>query len=328
MQRPRHQLRGPGELLRLNHEPMKLSVVVVNWNGRELLHSCLGTLAVQTHDALEIIVFDNGSSDGSMEMVEREFPAVKRIVADENLGFAEGCNRGIEQSEGEWVCMLNNDTEADRDWAKELAMAAASVPLSCGMLQSRMLFMHRPTINSTGIELQKNGGGCDRGEGEPHDARQEADEIFCPTAGAAAYRRAMLESIRLRDGYFDRRHFLYFEDTDLGWRARLCGWTARYVPSSIVRHHYHATSDRHGRDFLRSLAATNRVRMLLKNASWPFIVRSSPTSVTELAALGWRSGPKAVKSYADAVVSSLRTRAEVDGMMRLDRRDVERRWAR
>ncbi|MSP25893.1 MAG: glycosyltransferase family 2 protein [Myxococcales bacterium] len=307
---------------------MLLSVVIVNWNGRDYLDACLRSLAAQTHTELEIVVVDNGSEDGSLELLRTHYPRVAVVDAGENLGFAEGCNRGIEQCHGTWVCMLNNDTEADLRWAEALVHAAEAAHAHCGMLQSRMLFMDRPAINSTGIVLKRDGGGIDRGEGEAVDARNTMDAIFCPTAGAAAYRRVMLEAIRLSDGYFDRRHFMYFEDMDLGWRGQLAGWSATYVPESMVRHHYHATSDRHGKAWLARMATTNRMRTLLKNASWPFIVRSSPKTIVEAVRLGWSGGLPALRDYVGAIADSLRSRVEVERVRSEQRRSIERHWAR
>src|SRR5579862_1453977 len=99
---------------------MRLSVVVVNWNSRDDLDACLRSVAAQTHADVEIIVVDNGSDDGSGAMVRERFPGTILIEAGRNLGFAEGCNRGIRASSGEWIALLNNDAVADADWAASL----------------------------------------------------------------------------------------------------------------------------------------------------------------------------------------------------------------
>lgn len=306
---------------------MRLSVVVVNWNSAEDLRACLTSLRGQTHRNLEIVVVDNGSADGSPDLVTAEFPECVLLRETENLGFAEACNRGIAVSHGEWVAMLNNDTVADPDWAKALVEAAAAAPASCGMLQSLLLFQSRPdTINSTGIELTYSGGGRDRDGGKPFLPRHGTEEIFCPTAGAAAYRRSMLEAIRLPDGYFDRTHFMYYEDLDLGWRARLAGWTALYVSASKVLHQWHGSSDRHGKSWLVVLASTNRIRTLLKNASVPFILQTTPRTVKELAELAWHGRAKALRGLTEAVKQSVAARRRVTAMSKVTRDVVEREW--
>lgn len=306
---------------------MRLSVVVVNWNSREDLAACLASLRAQTHPDVETIVVDNGSADGSADMVAERFPEAILLRETENLGFAEGCNRGIARSTGPWVAMLNNDAVADPDWARALVEAAQKCPPRCGMLQSLMLFSDRPdTINSTGIELTGSGGGRDRDEGRPRPEGDATEEIFCPTAGAAAYRRAMLDEIRLAGGFFDRDHFMYFEDMDLGWRARLAGWSALYVPGSIVRHKWHGSSARHGRSWLVVVSRTNRIRTLLKNASLPFLVRTSPKTAYEIGELLWHGRAKAGRALVRAAFESLAARGDVGRLARERRRDVEQRW--
>jgi GT2 family glycosyltransferase len=306
---------------------MRLSVVVVNWNSRDDLRACLSSLRSQTHADLEIIVVDNGSTDGSAEMMEEHFPEWTLLRQAENLGFAEACNRGIEASTGEWVAMLNNDTVAEPDWATELGTAAESCLPNCGMLQSLLLFQARPdTINSTGIELTRSGGGRDRAEGHPRDAGVEPENIFCPTAGAAAYRRSMLESIKLPEGYFDRTHFMYYEDLDLGWRARLAGWSALYIPRSAVFHKWHGSSNRHGRPWLVVIANTNRIRTLCKNASLGFLLRTAPQTLIGIAEILWYGRFRALRTLAQGTIQSIRQRSTITRLVRVHRRALEREW--
>lgn len=306
---------------------MRLSVVIVNWNSRQDLLACLASLASQTAaDRLEVVVVDNGSADGSAAAVREQYPSYIVLELAENLGFAEGSNRGISATTGDWVALLNNDTVADPHWAETLIAAAKTAPAECGMLQSVLLFMDRPgEINSTGIVLTSSGSGNDRDEGEPF-GDVEATEIFCPTAGACAYRRAMLDSIRLPVGFFDRDHFMYFEDLDLGWRARLAGWTARLVPSSLVLHKYQGSAVRHGREWMTTVSHINRLRTLVKNASPSFIARTIPRTAKELARLGRIGGSAALIEAGSAVATSIRHRTTVTAMARVSRESIERRW--
>lgn len=308
---------------------MRLSIVVVNWNSRDDLEACLEALARQSYEDLEVIVVDNGSDDGSEQMAREKFPGFSVIQSGENLGFAEGCNRGIEASSGEWVAMLNNDTIADVDWALALVEAARVAPATCGMLQSLLLFASQPdTINSAGIRLTRDGGGVDMHAGEPPARALEAEEIFCPTAGAAAYRRSMLDAIKLPVGYFDRNHFMYQEDLDLGWRARLAGWSARVVPKSIVLHKWHGSAERHGRSWMVVISRTNRLRTLVKNASPWFLARTAPKSVYEACEVLWHGGLYAAIGLPRALLASLHQRRLV-GALAVERRSaIEARWAR
>jgi len=308
---------------------VRLSIVIVNWNSRDDLRACLSSLAAQTHRDLDVIVVDNGSTDGSASMATAEFPSCRVLPQPDNLGFAEGCNRGIQASTGEWVAMLNNDCVAEAGWAQALVDAASRAPASCGMLQSLMLFLDRPdTINSTGIELTALGNGRDRHRDRswPNDESTRPAAIFCPTAGAAAYRRAMLDQIRLSTGYFDRDHFMYLEDLDLGWRARLAGWDALYVPDSVVRHRWHGSTERHGASWLAVLSGINRVRTQLKNASPSLIARTSPVTLVETLEIGRHAGFEGLRRLKRAVQESLTARKEVAKLARVGRRPVERTW--
>ncbi|HWA74203.1 MAG TPA: glycosyltransferase family 2 protein [Polyangiaceae bacterium] len=306
---------------------MLLSVVVVNWNSKGDLRDCLSSLRAQTHQELEVIVVDNGSADGSADMVANEFPEVRLLRETDNLGFAEACNRGITASSGAWVAMLNNDAVAEPDWAKALVDAARVVPSECGMLQSLLLYQsRRDTINSTGIELTRFGGGRDRKEGQPRSAGELPAEVFCPTAGAAAYRRTMLEAVHLSGGYFDRSHFMYYEDMDLGWRARLAGFTAQYVPSSVVYHRWHGSSERHGRSWLLATAGVNRLRTVFKNASLGFTLLAIPGLFEGAFNATRHGGFKGIATLLRAVRESFSARAEVARMARVRRSDIERKW--
>ena len=306
---------------------MFISVVVVNWNSIDDLRDCLTSLREQTHRDLEVIVIDNGSEDGSVAMVESVFPEFRLLRQGENLGFAEGCNRGIDAASGEWVAMLNNDAVAEADWAETLVDAASSAAPSCGMLQSLLLYKTREGIvNSAGIVLTGSGYGRDRLEGTPRASNQEPEEIFCPTAGAAAYRMSMLREIRIPTGYFDRNHFMYYEDLDIGWRARIAGYTATYIPRSVVHHRWHGSSDRHGDSWLRILADTNRIRTLIKNASKRFILVHLISILNGAGRVLGTSGIRGVPAFFQAIVDSIRCRLRVSSMAKVSRHSIERRW--
>ena len=305
---------------------MQLSVVVVNWNSRDDLQACLASLRAQTHRDLEIVVVDNGSTDDSCDVVRRDHPHVVLLEQSENLGFAEGCNRGIAATNGEWVAMLNNDTVADPRWAEALVDAAAICAPTCGMLQSVMLLMDRPDeINATGIALTATGAGFARQEGQPRSAAI-AEEIFCATAGAAAYRRAMLDAVKLPTGYFDREYFMYYEDLDLGWRARIAGWSARLVPESVVLHRHQGSSRRFGARWLAAISRTNRLRTLIKNASRSFLVRTLGQRIRDCVELLWHARAKGAIDLPGVIVSSWAQRAHVTAIAKERREAVEQRW--
>jgi GT2 family glycosyltransferase len=306
-----------------------IAILLVNWNGREDLKACLGALGRQTRPADEIVVVDNGSTDGSVEMLAREFPRVKVLATGENLGFAEGCNRGLPLTTQPWVLTLNNDTEAEPDMLEALYAAARIAPARVGMLQAHLRFMDRPHLtNSTGVVMFSNGCFQDRGFEAPADTDGGPAEIFCVSAGAGLYRREMLEQVRLPSGVFDKTFFMYLEDVDLGWRCRIAGWEARYVPEAVVYHRFQASSSRQKRSFAKVHSSNNRVRTLLKNASFGALWRLSPHVVAESVVLVHEEGLAAIPGLWRAFVDGLEQRADVSALVVEPRDAIEQRWIR
>lgn len=239
----------------------KVSVVIINWNGRRYLQDCLASLQAQTFTDFEVILVDNGSTDGSAEWMASRFPQVHLIRNKDNVGFAAGNNQAIRASQAEFIATLNNDTRVEPDWLAELT-AVAEGDSMVGMCASKMLFADRPAmINSTGIDLDPVGIAWDRRGGEPDDRSEpEPVEVFGPCAGAALYRRAMLDQI----GLFDESFFAYLEDVDLAWRARLAGWRCLYVPTARV-YHVHSATAVEGSPFKNRLLGRNKVWTIAKN---------------------------------------------------------------
>ena len=255
-----------------------VSAVVVNYNGRDLLRTCLTSLDValaQTADAGEIVVIENASTDGSIEMLAEEFPQVHVVASETNLGFAGASQLSLAESGGEWLFFVNNDATVDPAAIATL-LAEARRHDDVGALAAQMRFADRPQIvNSAGLGIDALGIAFDLAIGEPV-AEQPAEpcDVFGVSAGAALYRRAMLEQI----GGFDGSFFMYLEDADVAWRARAHGWRTRLVPAAVVLHE-HSRSAGHRSDFKYWHVGRNRVRLLAKNATtahlrrhWPRIV--------------------------------------------------------
>lgn len=304
--------------------------MVVSYKSRSDTLACLASLAAQTHPDVETILVDNASDDGTVDAVRAQFPEVRVLAERENLGFAEGCNRGIAVATGAWIALLNNDAVAEPGFAAALVRAAERAEPRCGMLQALMLFASDPgTINSTGIELARSGGGRDRLERRPRrEAEAHGTDIFCPTGGAAAYRRAMLDEVRLPSGWLDRRHFCYYEDMDLGWRARLAGWSARFVPEAVVLHRHQGTTSREGRAWMRRMSATNRLRTLAKNASLGFALATLGHTAGDVIDLLVVTRGRGLGTLAREVARSLADRPHVTRLARVPRREIERAWVR
>lgn len=303
------------------------SIVIINWNCGEDLPTCLRALERQTDRDFEIIVVDNGSTDGSVDVVKREHPKVKLIETGENLGFAEGCNVGIEAASGEWIATLNPDTEPDPRWMAELREIARRGDARLGMIQSRIVFRHAvDRTNSTGVLVFRNATFVDRAFDRVAYPDEPSDEIFCVSAGAALYRRAMLDDVRLPSGYFDKNFFMYFEDVDLGWRGRLAGWSAQYAPKAIVTHKLHASSKRKGDTFVARQCNYNRVRTLVKNASPELLACALPRFVADVRWSVRQEGGEALFKYADALRTALTERPLVQKIAQVSAREVEERW--
>lgn len=305
-----------------------ISVIIINWNCGEDLPACLRALERQTQRDFEVIVIDNGSTDGSVEVARRDFPYVKVIEAGANLGFAEGCNLGIDASTGEWVATLNPDTEPDPRWIEELRAAAKKGDARLGMIQSRIVFRHAPErTNSTGVLIFRNGSFVDRSFDMPVREDEPDDEVFCASAGAALYRKSMLEEVRLPTGYFDRTFFMYYEDVDLGWRCRLAGWSARYAPKAVVLHTFHASSKKRGDSFVRRQCNYNRVKAVIKNGSPELLVRAAPRLAKEMLSCVRHDGIDAIGRYYGGAWRALSERRAVGRVKQLSRSALERQWA-
>jgi GT2 family glycosyltransferase len=250
----------------MSAEQPAVSVVIANWNGRPHLERCLPALEAQTLDSLEVIVVDNGSTDGSVEMLRSRFPAVRVIAHPVNTGFAAANNSGILASSAPFIATLNNDTEPSADWLERLLAPALADP-SVGMVASKMLFADRPgTINSAGIALDLAGIAWDRLGGEPDRQDDRVVEVFGPCAGAALYRRSMLDQV----GLFDEEFFAYLEDVDLAWRARLAGWRCLYAPGASVLH-VHSATGVEGSPFKSYHLGRNKLWTIAKNYPGPHI---------------------------------------------------------
>ena len=310
-------------------DPCGLSVLILNWNGCADLRRCLASLAAQSDRDFEVVVVDNGSTDDSCAMVRGEFPAVRLILAGENLGFAAGCNRGLTEIARPWVFTLNNDTCLDPQAIEELRRAVRAGGPRLGMLQARIVFMDRPQLtNSTGVLLQRGGKFIDRDFAAPLRTDDIPQEIFCVSAGAAVYRRAMLEAVRLPSGVFDSSFFMYYEDVDLGWRCRLAGWEAQYVPAALVYHRFHGSESQQKRAFVATHCHANKVRTLLKNASLGYLGAALPQLLaTDILPLFRHQRWSALGLLQAAVRDGLRQRPLVQQLAQQPRRTVEENWA-
>ena len=242
-------------------------MVIPNWNGERFLPTCLSSLRGQSFEDFDVIMVDDNSTDGSVAFVRRNFPEVRVLPLDENKGFSAAVNAGIRASGAEYVALLNNDTEVDPGWLHALVEAAEAHP-EAGLFASKMVdFYDRRVLDGAGDALRRSGLPLRLGHGEPD--RGQYDEtafVFGACAGAALYKREMLDDV----GLFDEDFFANCEDGDLSFRAQLAGYRCVYVPESVVYHMGSATFGKRSQVATR-LGTRNSLCMLVKNLPAPLV---------------------------------------------------------
>ncbi|MGH9118695.1 MAG: glycosyltransferase family 2 protein [Acidimicrobiales bacterium] len=226
---------------------IKATVVVVTYNGAHLLPACLDALERQTLDrrTFEVVVVDNGSSDGTAEIVRHRYPGVRLIEAGANLGFAAGNNLALRRVTAPFAVLINNDARPAADFLERIVVPFDAPGAGrVAAVTAKVLFAEdgadgRPMINSTGNLIGRDGRGFDRDFGRVDGGPPAERVVFGFYGGASALRMQALRAV----GGFDDDLFLYFEDTDLSWRLRSRGWEIWYEPTAVARHLYAASSD-------------------------------------------------------------------------------------
>ena len=249
-----------------------VSIVIPNYNGISYLEGCLKSIQEQKNIHPEVIVVDNGSTDGSQDYIQKEFPFCKLICLDRNYGFCKAVNEGFQAAESEYVILLNNDTEVKPEFSRKLldAIRANRRRFSC---QACMLQYQNPELaDDAGDFLCAFGWAFARGKGKPASEYQKSGRIFSSCAGAAIYRKSLVQKL----GGFDEAHFAYLEDLDISYRAKLAGYVNWYEPKARVLHVGSATSGSRYNHFKVIHAAGNNVYLLYKNMPLLQLVVNAP----------------------------------------------------
>ncbi len=252
----------------------KVSVVVVNYNKRENLYDCIKSVLNQSYSELEIIVVDNGSSDGSVELIERAFPRVKVIKNKDNMFLAEPYNQGIRASDSDVILCMNNDVILNKDYLIE-SVSVFSKDVRIGSVTGKLINPSTGRIDSTGQILTYARRGYERGYGEIDSDSYKEGYVWGIGGAVALYRREMLEDIKIDNQYFDSSYRAYLEDLDLNWRSNNRGWKSYFKPSAVAFHHRGITGwkrrSRFGflnlNDNLKLQYLKNRYTTLIKNES-------------------------------------------------------------
>jgi GT2 family glycosyltransferase len=265
-----------------------VSIIIPHWNGRRHLDGCLQALRRQTFPDIEILLVDNGSTDGSQAYVRHHFPEVRLIELGENRGFTGACNAGWAAAHGEFVLLLNNDTEADAGWVAAVVAAFHRHPRAGIVASKLLLYDRRDHFHSAGDYYRIDGLPGNRGVWQQDVGQFDSEELVFSACGAAAgYRQTMLAEI----GFLDDDFFFSCEDVDMGWRANLLGWEVWYVPTAVVYHKLKATGGSEtgsyydGRNFLYLLWKNYPDSLLRRH--WRLVLRAQ-LRITLAALRAWR----------------------------------------
>jgi len=283
-----------------------ISVIVLNWNGAQFLPRCLQSLREQTWRNIQVLLADNGSTDNSLPLVKRDFPEVEIIDYGQNLGYAEGNNRAVPLSKATYLLFLNNDTWLDPGALASLVSAAKGEP-AAAILAPQIRTYDGTEFVSMGIGVDLLGFPC-------------GGKVFYADGAALFVRRDVFRDL----GGFDIQHFMFFEETDLCWRAWLHGYRVRTVPSAIVYHKVGGTAgsssvseERYITSMSkRRLTHRNQVVNLLKNYSTPTLCVALPlfavlTAAEVILLLVTGQGRAVRESYLPAWGDLLRRRAQL-----------------
>jgi len=293
------------------------TAVVPAWNGRRWLPGLLASIDAQHRPFDEVVVVDNGSSDGTPDWLASTRPDVVLVRLDRNTGFAAAANRGIAAAGGEAVALLNTDVELEADWHHRLRARLDDDPGLAGVA-SKMVRLDEPgVIDDAGDRLRRDGVCEQRGHGRPDDGRFDvAGEVFAACAGAALYRRAAVLGV----GGFDERFFSYLEDVDLGLRLRLAGWRCGYEPA-VARHAGGGSSGQLARP-VPGWVARNTLLLVVK--AWP-VRWAGPVAYRQLAWAVRAARERRLREHLGGIAAALPLLPELVRGRRALRRGAVRR---
>jgi GT2 family glycosyltransferase len=250
-----------------------VSILILNWQGEQYLKLCLQSLLPDLCPHVEVLVVDNGSRNGSLNIVSKEYPWVRLVAHKTNLGFSRGYNAAVPYAKGHILVFLNNDVVCRRGWLDPLIEPLLKNE-KIGITTCKVLLSGSPLLNCAGGYLKLWTGGGEIGFGYPEDLFNEYSEPFYAPGVVMAIRRDLFEKI----GGFDNDIFAYCEDLDLCWRARLRGYKILYVPKAVVYHSYSASwGTLSPRKF--EMVTRHYIRVMIKCLSWSYLFHSLPAYI-------------------------------------------------
>lgn len=240
----------------------RISIIIPNFNGEKYIKPCLDSLMGQCDDAIEIIVVDDCSSDDSMAVLS-DYKNVRVLQNEVNSGFAASVNRGIRESNGEFLLLLNNDVVVASDFVAALYRAIQKDERRFAISSRMVRFNERDKLDDTGDFYNILGWAFKRGDGNPISQYHKPTKVFSVCAGAALYRKSVFDEI----GLFDERFFAYLEDVDVSYRALIHGYENWYEPTAICYHIGSATTADGNKysPFKVRISARNNIYLVYKN---------------------------------------------------------------
>lgn len=280
----------------------KVTIIIPNYNGLHFMEPCMRALANQTCQDFELLVVDNGSSDGSVSWLKEQ--KVPSIFLEENTGFSGAVNVGIRAAKTPYVILLNNDTEAEPEYVEELVKAIEQSDRIFSVSPKMVQMYHKELIDDAGDMYSVMGWAYQRGVGQEVGRYDKPCHIFSACAGAAIYRREIFDEI----GYFDEMHFAYLEDIDVGYRAKIAGYYNRYCPQAVVYHVGSGTSGSKYNSFKVKLAARNNIYLNYKNMPfWQLLVNALPIMAGIAVKYFFFKKRGFAKDYAAGIAEGIRT---------------------
>jgi GT2 family glycosyltransferase len=255
---------------------MKTTIIIPNYNGRKFLRPCIEALKQQTSHDFQVLIVDNGSTDGSVPFLAATYPEVGVLTLKKNYGFARAVNEGIRVCNTPYVLLLNNDTIVEENFVAEL-VATIEDSEDIFAVGSKMLQMKNPELIDSACDCYTiMGWAIQRGVGRPFTEYEKKGNIFSACAGAALYRVSVLKKI----GNFDESFFAYLEDIDISYRAMFFGYRCVYCPTAIVYHAGSGTTGSKYNSFKVRLSARNNRYVIYKNMPlWQRILNAAPLAI-------------------------------------------------
>jgi hypothetical protein len=314
--------RGKGHIVMSEKKsvPPLVSLIIVNWNGRDLLDECLSALVAQTYRNFEVIFVDNGSIDDSLAFIQDKFPFVNIVPLESNRGFTGGNIAGYQVANGDYIVLLNNDACLCKRWLEYMIAAFAPDP-RIGFCSSKIIINGTNLIDSAGDTFTSAFTGTKIGELDDESLYNSRGFVHGACAAAVIYKREMLNDI----GFLDDDFFLNHEDTDLNMRAWLAGWLCMFVPEAVVLHKVSASigvlSDTSIYYFAR-----NNEWVWIKNVPFKYLLYYLPHRILyECASFGyfclvkrkWRPFFRGKLDAIKGMPAMLRKRRDVQELVRL-----------